>query len=143
MSSSSAAVDREGAPARKTWMVWTGWVVSAIPILMMFMSAAMKLARPPQVIEAFVGKFGYVESSLATIAFLEIASALLYLIPQTSVLGAILCTGYLGGAIATAVRIQDPTYYGPLILGILVWLGLYLREPRLRRLIPIRRKSLS
>lgn len=67
----------------------------------------------------------------------ELACTLIYVVPQTATLGAILLTGYLGGAIATHVRIADP-FWGPAVGGILVWLGLFLREPRLRKLIPLR-----
>jgi hypothetical protein len=72
------------------------------------------------------------------ILVVELCCVLLYLIPQTAVLGAILLTGYLGGATATHVRV-DEAYFMPVVVGILVWLGLYLRDPRLRALVPWRR----
>jgi hypothetical protein len=68
----------------------------------------------------------------------ELASAVLFAIPRTAFLGAILVTGYLGGAIATHARIGDPAFVGPLLLGILAWTGLYLRDDRLRQLLPVR-----
>jgi Mn2+/Fe2+ NRAMP family transporter len=72
------------------------------------------------------------------IGILEIACTVIYVIPRTSVLGAILLTGYLGGATATHVRIGDPSFFGPVIFGVLVWLGLWLRDARLRALLPLR-----
>jgi hypothetical protein len=85
----------------------------------------------------FTNKLGYQESALTGIGLLELACTALYLIPQTAFLGALLLTGYLGGAIATHVRIGEP-FTAPLVLGILVWVGLYLRESRLKALAPIR-----
>jgi DoxX-like protein len=122
------------------WTVWGGRILSALPVLAMLASASLKLARPPQVMDVFVGRLGYREGTLAAIAVLEIGCALLYAIPRTSVLGAVLLTGFLGGAIATHVRVGDP-FAPPLVLGILAWAGLYLRETRLRALIPLRTRS--
>jgi len=105
---------------------------------MMLMSAGMKFAKPPEVVKAFVEQFGYIESSLLVIGAVELLCAFLYVIPQTSVLGAVLCTGYLGGAIATHVRIGD-NFIPPLVLGIMLWAGLWLRDARLKELLPLRR----
>jgi hypothetical protein len=85
-----------------------------------------------------MNKFGWPESILLVLGVLELGSVLAYLIPRTAVLGAILMTGYLGGAIATHVRIGDPGWPTALILGIFVWAGLYLRDERLRALLPLR-----
>jgi hypothetical protein len=105
----------------------------------MLASASMKLARPPQVVEAFVRDLGYPAGSLTVIAVLEITSAVLYAIPRTAVLGAVLVTGYLGGAVATHVRVgQSPA--APFLLGVIAWAGLYLRDVRLRALMPLRTK---
>ena len=117
--------------------LWAGWIVSIVPVLMLAMSAVMKFTKPPFVMEQF-DKFGYPESVLVPLGIVEIGCALIYLFPRTAVLGAILVTGYLGGATATHVRISDPSYVTPIVLGVLVWLGLYLREPRLRALVPLR-----
>jgi len=106
---------------------------------MMVLSAVMKLLRPPQVVEPFVNQFGYSDSSIAPIGVLELACAVVYVIPRTAVLGAVLVTTFLGGAVATHVRIGDPSFIGPIVLGILAWVGLYLREPRLRDLLPLRK----
>ena len=122
--------------------LWAGRVLSALPVLLLLFSASMKLARPPMVMEQFVGKFGYPESTLTAIAVLEISCAALYTIPQTAVLGAVLVTGYLGGAVATHVRVGD-VFVPPLALGLFVWAGIYLREGRLRALLPLRRTALA
>jgi hypothetical protein len=118
-------------------MVWTGRVLSALAVVGLGFSAAMKFQRPPEVVDFFVNKFGYPEASLFVIGVLELGCALLYAIPQTAVLGGILVAAYLGGAVATHVRVGDP-FIAPIILGVIAWLGLYLREPRLRSLLPIR-----
>jgi DoxX-like protein len=84
-------------------------------------------------------QYGYPARSIPVVGILEVACAIVYLIPRTAVLGAILVTGLLGGAIASNVRINNPAFIAPLILGVLVWGGLYLRDQRLRALIPLRR----
>jgi len=117
--------------------LWTGRVLSTLPVLMLLLSAAMKLTRSPQVVGTFVGKLGYPEPMLPVLALLELACVALYVIPRTATLGAVLLTGYLGGAIATHVRVGD-AFVVPLALGLLVWAGLYLRDPRLGRLLPLR-----
>jgi DoxX-like family len=122
----------------RKWILWVGRILSAIPVLMMLMSAVMKFLRPPQVLDAFVNQFGYPESELFILGVVELTSAVLFAIPRTACLGAILVTGYLGGAIATHARIGDPAFVGPLLLGILAWAGLYLRDDRLRQLLPLR-----
>ena len=132
----TAAVSQSPAPPRKA-LLWTGRVISALPALMLLVSASMKLSHAPQFVAMFTNKLGYQESSLTSIGVLELASTALYLIPQTAFLGALLLTGYLGGAIATHVRIGEP-FATPLVLGVLVWLGLYLRESRLKALAPVR-----
>lgn len=118
-------------------MLWAGRITSAIPVLLLLFSGVMKLVKPPPVVEGFV-RLGYDESLALAIAILEIACAVVYLIPRTSVLGAILLTGYLGGAAATHVRISDP-FLIPVVLGVMVWAGLYMRDVRLHMLLPIRK----
>lgn len=130
------AVVSAPAPPRKA-LLWTGRVISALPALGLVLSAAMKLAHGPAAVAMFTTKLGYQESSLTGIGLVELACTALYLIPQTAFLGALLLTGYLGGAIATHVRIGEP-FGTPLVLGVLVWLGLYLRESRLKALAPLR-----
>ena len=117
--------------------LWAGRVISALPVLMLLMSAAMKFAKPAAVVEGFT-KLGWPERLALGLGVLELAVTVLYVIPRTAVLGAILVTGYLGGAVATHVRVGDP-FIAPVILGVLAWLGLYLRDPRLRALVPLRR----
>jgi DoxX-like family len=123
-------------PASKV-MFWAGWIVTILPVLALVMSAAMKFAKPPAVVEGFA-KLGYPEKLAIPLGIVELLCTILYVIPQTSVLGAILVTGYLGGATATHVRLGE-NFAAPVILGVLVWLGLFLREPRLRALVPLRR----
>jgi uncharacterized membrane protein YphA (DoxX/SURF4 family) len=118
------------------WMFWTGIVVSAFPIAMLLFSGVMKLMKPPPLVEEFA-RLGYDENLAIAIGVLEIACTVVYAFPQTTVLGAILLTGYLGGATATHVRIGDP-FWPPILGGVLVWLGLYLRDTRLRALVPWR-----
>lgn len=117
-------------------MLWAGRILSALPVLMLLMSAGMKFTKGPEVMEG-MAKFGYAESVVIPLGIVELACTILYVIPQTSVLGAILLTGYLGGATATHVRVGD-VFIAPVIAGVLVWAGLYLRDPRLRALIPLR-----
>ena len=117
--------------------IWAGRVISALPVLAMIMSGTMKLMKPPEVMEGFE-HLGWPVAYALGLAILELSCVAVYLISRTSVLGAILMTGYLGGAIATHVRIGELQIATQAGLGVLVWLGLYLREPRLRALIPIR-----
>jgi hypothetical protein len=116
--------------------LWAGRIISTLPALFLLIDGVMKLVKPAVVVEATV-KLGYPESTIAGIGIVLVASTILYLIPRTSVLGAILLTGYLGGAIATHVRAGGPLFniIFPLILGAMLWGGLYLRNERLRQLI--------
>jgi len=123
------------APSRAA--LWTGRILSALPVLAMLLSGVMKLLHPPQIVEGFTKVFGYPAGVIVPIGIIEIACALLYAIPRTAVLGAILVTGYLGGAIATHVRVSDPSFVSGLILGIVAWGGLYFRDPRIRALLPL------
>ena len=124
---------QQPVPSRK--MTWAGYVMSALPVLMLLFSAAMKFAKPAAVIEGFA-HLGYPESLALSLGLVELTCAILYVFPRTAVLGAILLTGYLGGAIATHVRIGEP-FIMPFILGVLLWGGLFLRDPRIRALIPL------
>jgi hypothetical protein len=119
---------------------WVGHAVSIFPVLMLFVSAAMKFAKPEAVVKG-MAEHGYPETIITGLGVVELTCTLLYLIPQTSVLGAILLTGYLGGATATHVRVGEfgQAFMGAIPFGILLWLGLYLREPRLRVLTPWRK----
>lgn len=136
----AARTSRAQTPAVSKGALWTGHILSALPVLMLLMSAVMKFLKPAPVIEGFA-KLGWPDGFALGLGILELACAIVYIIPRTAVLGAILVTGYLGGAIATHVRVGDPPaqYATIIVLGVLVWLGLFLREPRLRPLIPLRR----
>jgi DoxX-like family len=135
-----AEVDLEvvqASPALSKKMLWTGRVISALPVLLLIFSGAIKLAKPPALVQGFE-HFGLPLSLATALGILEIGCTVVYMIPRTAVLGAILMTGYLGGATATNVRIGD-SWFMPVLLGVLVWGGLFLRDVRLRELIPFRR----
>jgi uncharacterized membrane protein YphA (DoxX/SURF4 family) len=123
-------------------MTWIGWGISGLIGLMLLASATMKLLSPPDMVEQFVDKLGYPQHLLLALAITEVSCVIVYLIPRTAILGAVLLTGYLGGAIATHVRVQD-NFVPPVIGGVLVWLAVYLRDPRVRALLPLRRPMTS
>ena len=118
-------------------MIWSGRVLSALPVALMIFSALLKFLKPAPVLQSFA-RLGYPESQILIIGVLELGSCIVYLIPRTAILGAILMTGYLGGATATNVRVGDLSYIITGTLGVLVWAGLFLRDRRLRALIPLR-----
>lgn len=128
-----------GAPPVSKKLVWAGRIVSGFVTLGLIFSGVMKLMKPEDIVKEFA-RLGYPDSVILGIGIVEIVCTILYAIPQTSILGAILLTGYLGGATATHVRIGDQ-FVGPVIGGILVWFGLYLRDPRIRALLPLRKSS--
>jgi DoxX-like family len=118
--------------------LWAGRIVSVLAALFLLLDGVMKLFKPAFVVEATV-RLGYSESVIVPIGAVLVICTILYLIPATSVLGAILLTGYLGGAVATHVRVGEgwfPIIF-PIVFGILIWLGLYLRDVRLRALVPL------
>lgn len=120
--------------------LWAGRVISALPVLFLLMDGVMKLAKPAMVVEATV-KLGYPETVILPLGIVLLVCTVLYAIPRTSVLGAILLTGYLGGAVATHVRVGNPLFTHtlfPVYLGVFTWGGLYLRDMRLRTFIPFR-----
>jgi hypothetical protein len=119
---------------RSSLQVWGGRILSALPVLAMGFSATMKFLRPPAVVEGFA-HFGYQENVIVILGVVEVLCALIYIVPRTSFVGAILVTGYLGGATATHVRIGDPSFIGPVLLGVVAWGGLFLRDPRVRALV--------
>jgi len=136
--SSMAVPVRDTAP--KPWMLWTGRVLSLWPVFVVGMSATWKLTRNPWYVGEFV-RIGWPTSDLPLLAFLQLGSLLLYVIPRTAVLGAVLLTGYLGGAIATYVRMGEPyPVLVPLSTSMIAWAGIYLRDERLRSLLPLRRR---
>lgn len=120
-------------PNRKLY--WAGWVMSVLPIPMLFMSAGFKLGSAQVAVEGFKAQ-GFPDGALFAIGVVELLITLLYLVPQTAVLGAILLTGYLGGAVVTHVRMSEP-FFIPIVFGVLLWGGLFLRDARVRALIPL------
>jgi hypothetical protein len=115
--------------------LWAGRIISALPALFLLFDGIMKLVKPVFVVEATV-QLGYPESVIVGLGVVLIACTILYLIPRTAVLGAILLTGYLGGAVATHVRVGGPLFsiIFPVILGAMLWGGLYFRDERVRSL---------
>ena len=118
--------------------LWAGRIVSALPALLLLFSGVLKLLRVPAVIEG-MAHYGYPEHLILLIGMLEIGCTIVYVIPRTAILGAILMSAYLGGATATNVRVGDPSFIGPVVAGVLIWAGLYLRDGRLSALVPLRR----
>ncbi len=118
-------------------LLWGSYVLSALTVLLLLFSASGKFLKP-EGMEANVTPLGWRMDQMVILGIVELACTALYLIPRTSIFGAILLTAYLGGATAAHVRISEP-FFIPVVVGALVWLGLYLREPRLRALVPIRK----
>jgi len=126
------------AVSKKT--LWAGRIISALPILFLLMDGVMKLVRPVVVVETTV-KLGYPAAVILPLGIVLLVCTILYAVPRTSVLGAILLTGYLGGAVASHVRVGDPLLTHvlfPVYLAVLIWGGLWLRDERLRSLLPLR-----
>jgi hypothetical protein len=125
-----------------TWTKRVGWAVSGLMILFMVFDGVSKIAMEPHVIAATTA-IGYPAGCIRALGIISIVCTILYAIPRTSILGAILLTAYLGGAVASKIRIEDPLFSSVLFgvyFGILVWVGLYLRNERLRDLIPLIRR---
>lgn len=133
-----------GVPVKKTtsnrWMLWIGWAVSLWPVFVVGMSATWKLTRNPWYVGEFA-RIGWPASALTLLACLQLGAVILFLIPPTAILGAVLLTGYLGGAVAAYTRMGEPyPILVPLSTSIIAWFGIWLREARLRALLPIRRQ---
>ncbi|MFP5230198.1 MAG: DoxX family protein [Acidobacteriota bacterium] len=119
---------------------WAGLILAGLIAAFLLMDAAMKFVKPPQVAEAFV-RSGWPIDLSVPLGVILLSSLVVYLIPRTAVLGAILLTGYFGGAIASNLRLHEPLFsytLFPVYFGVLTWLALWLREPRLMELIPLR-----
>ena len=124
------------------WMLWTGWILSSLVAAQLLASAGFRSTNHTSAVAEIVTGYGYPESAIARIVIAECTLVALYLVPQTSVLAAIVMTGYLGGAVATHLRIADTARAAiPLVEGILAWGGLYLRDRRIRQLVPFRRSE--
>jgi DoxX-like protein len=128
---------QSGAAAPASMLVWVGRVISALMTLFMLFDAGLKILKVPAAVEGTV-RLGYSDGLLLPIGLVALVCVLLYSIPQTAVIGAILLTGYFGGATATQVRVHDPWFIFPVFLGVLAWAGLYFRDGRVRGLIPLR-----
>jgi hypothetical protein len=117
--------------------LWAARIISGLVALFLLLDGGMKLAKPAFVVTETM-RLGYRESVIFPLGVVLIVCTILYLIPRTAVLGAILLTAYLGGAVATHVRAGEPVFsvVFAIVFGVLVWLGLYLRNPTLRLLIP-------
>ena len=137
---STVGVRTPDTPRTPAWMVWIGRVVSVAPVLIVLMSARWKLTESSFYVQEWE-RIGWMVDALPRIAALQLIAITLYVIPQTAVLGAVLLTGYLGGAIASYVRIGElnPPLV-PFTTAVLAWAGLYLRDARIRALLPFRTK---
>lgn len=123
--------------------LWASYVMSGLVILFMLMDSIMKFVKPTEVIEGTLA-LGFAEQHLPVIGTLGLISTLLYAFPRTSILGAILLTGYFGGAVATHLRLNNPLFTHTLFtvyFGILIWGGLWLRNSKLRELLPLRKSN--
>lgn len=121
--------------------LWAGRIMTALPVLFLLFDGITKLTKPAFVVEATV-KLGYPESAIVGIGVVLLVATVLYLIPSTAILGAIMLTGYLGGAVASHVRVDNPLFTHtlfPIYIALLIWGGPYLRDPRLRTLVRLRR----
>lgn len=130
------SIDSQTPLSQSKAMTIVGWILSVLPCLLLVMSATFKLIQSEQVVEGFE-KQNWPVSTAVPLGIVELVSTILYLIPQTAVLGAILLVGYLGGATAVHVRLSEP-FWIPVAMGVVLWLGIYLRDPRLRKLLPLR-----
>jgi DoxX-like family len=131
-------LESQTAPVSKV-RLWTGRVLSILGALFLANDAVLKFVKPDFVLEGSKD-FGYAESTLVPLGIVLLVSAVLYLVPRTAVLGAILLTGYLGGAVATHVQHGDNLFkvVFPAIFGALLWIGLVLQDRRLSSLLPLR-----
>lgn len=138
----NSIVENEATPASRGVLgARLGWAITGLMVLFMLFDSVSKLAMVPQVVAATT-RIGYPLEVIRPLGIIGIVCTILYALPRTSVFGAILLTGYLGGAIASKVRIEDPLFSSVLFgvyFGLLVWGGLYLRDERLRALVPLRR----
>jgi hypothetical protein len=136
----SAVAQSAAYPSSSKKRVWAGRILTGLVVLFLLPDAIIKFIKPAPVVDAFT-HLGWPLSNAVAIGILLLVCTTLYIIPRTAVLGAILLTGYLGGAVATHLRVGDPFFSHvlfPTYLGVLLWLGLYFRDERLRVLLPLR-----
>jgi hypothetical protein len=129
------------APAQisqKKWVLWTGRAISVVPVFLILIGVATAVFQPKVVADG-MARFGYAPDRIPIVLTLELLAVVLYVIPQTAVFGAVFMTAYLGGAVATHVRIHDPGWPLAVVAAVCAWIGLYLRDERLRPLVPLRR----
>jgi len=134
----SSTVNQSGVLSRKS--LWTGRIISGIAILFMLFDSITKLLKVDAVVKASA-QLGYSGTALSAIGATLLVCVVVYVIPRTSILGAVLITGYLGGAVATNLRVGTPLFSNvlfPVYFGVLVWAGLYLREQRVRSFFSLR-----
>jgi hypothetical protein len=136
----TVSAEVRGSAGLRAWTVWAGWALTALAVLVFVWSAYMKLTRQPSYVTEWA-RLGYPDRAMTTLAFVQLTCLALYLIPWTSVLGVVLLTGYLGGAISSYVRIEDAAFANAfqITTALLAWGGLYLREERLWSLLPFRK----
>ena len=138
---STVAVHAHDATWLKRSLPWAGWILSVASMSILLMSARWKLTFDPWYVQEW-GRIGWATDALPRIALIQLTCVVLYLLPPTAVLGAVLLTGYLGGAISQYTRIGEPyPVLVPLTTALVAWAGLYLREERLWSLLPFRRKA--
>ena len=114
-----------------------GWGLSLLVAALLVFSASMKIMQPAKFLDGWVHQLGFPAGTARWVGFVELTIAILYLVPRTTVLGAILVAAYLGGAVCTHVRMAETEAVMPLVLGVLAWGGLWLRDPRVRALLPL------
>jgi hypothetical protein len=119
-------------------ILWSGRIVTALVILFMVFDGGIKVLKLAPAVEG-TARLGYPVGLVLPIGIVALGCTLLYAIPKTALLGAILLTGYMGGATATQVRLEDPWFFFPVVIGGLAWLGIFLRDEQLRSLIPLRK----
>jgi len=124
-------------PRRPPQTLWSGRIISALVVLFLLFDSGVKVMKLAPAVEA-TSRVGYPVRLVVPIGIAELICVALFVIPRTSILGAILLTGYLGGATTTQVRLEDPWFFFPVVVGVLVWGGLFLRDAGVRALIPLR-----
>ncbi len=129
--------------SKSSKQIWASYVVGGLPALFLLVDGGMKLSKPPRVVEATI-QLGYPESAIVGIGLALLVSTVLYLVPRTAISGAVLLTGYLGGAVATHVRVSAPLFniLFAVVFGLLLWGSLWLRDSRVRDLLPFRTRQL-
>jgi len=123
--------------------LWTGRIITGIIVLFLLVDALMKVVESKPAMEGSV-QLGWPEAAVQPIGIVLLLATILYVIPRTSILGAIVLTGYLGGATSIMVRAMQPghPYLFPVVFGVLVWAGLFLRDEKIRALIPLRKENI-